>query len=271
MYNSSKKSDPFKLARFGILNHRLIKSPTPDIIFIGDSITEGWEGNDPKAFGGYLLTKPIVHHPWPLVFGPDGALVKDKSAGGRAIPLAGAIKSYDKNIRQGIGGWNVWQKFYGKRNVLNFSIGGDSTEHLNWRLKNSNIKHTSPKVAVLLIGTNNGGNPRQVETAIKETLQLIRKLLPNTKILLLGIFPRGGGPGQERIITGSGKRNQNVNKRLRHLADNKFIHYMNIWKNFLDENGNLGEGICDDGLHLTEKGYLIWAESIEEKLNELLS
>ena len=90
-------------------------------------------------------------------------------------------------------GKNVWAKFYGKRNAVNLGIGGDRTQHVIWRLDNGNIEGISPKLAVIMIGTNNaGGNtPEQIAEGIKVIVERLRKKLPEMKVLALGIFPRG--------------------------------------------------------------------------------
>ena len=38
---------------------------------------------------------------------------------------------------------------------MNLGIGGDRTQHVLWRLDNGNIDGIKPKLAVLMIGTNN--------------------------------------------------------------------------------------------------------------------
>jgi len=52
-------------------------------------------------------------------------------------------------------GREVWAKYYAPRHALNLGIGGDKTQHVLWRLDHGNIDGLKPKVAVLMIGTNN--------------------------------------------------------------------------------------------------------------------
>ena len=112
-----------------------VKKGNVDLIFIGDSITQGWEGAGKK----------------------------------------------------------VWEEFYGKRNAVNLGIGGDRTQHVLWRLENGNIEGIKPKLAVLMIGTNNSGSnsSEQIAAGVTAIVEKLRKELPETKVLVLGIFPRG--------------------------------------------------------------------------------
>ncbi len=96
-------------------------------------------------------------------------------------------------------GWNdneVWQRFYGPRNAANFGIGGDRTEHVLWRIQHGELEGIEPKVAVLMIGTNNvsSSTPDEIAQGITAIVKELRSRLPKTKILLLGVFPRGEKP-----------------------------------------------------------------------------
>jgi len=164
-------------------------------------------------------------------------------------------------------GKNVWEKFYGKRNAVNLGIGGDRTQHIIWRLDNGNVKEISPKVAVIMIGTNNSGNnsPEEIADGLAAITKQLRAKLPKTKVLLLGIFPRGANKDDGRRQV-NGKANDIFKK----LADGKGIHYLDIGEKFLEPDGTLSRKIMPDLLHLSVEGYTIWAESIEPTLKKLM-
>jgi len=113
-----------------------------DLIFMGDSITEGWEGP----------------------------------------------------------GKEVWAEFYGNRNAVNMGISGDRTQHLLWRIENGNLEGLekpkaghAPKLVVVMIGTNNSAGKDHTAQEIADGVQAVvmaaRAKLPQTPVLLLGIFP----------------------------------------------------------------------------------
>ncbi len=190
-------------------NNRL-KEGNIDLAFIGDSITQGWEGN----------------------------------------------------------GKQVWESYYGARKAVNLGFGGDRTEHVIWRLSKGAWNQIKPKVAVLMIGTNNTGHkmqdPSQTAAGIERILNILKERSPKTKVLLLGVFPRGRAPHDRgRVI------NQGINQIIRRLADNDRVHYMDLGDHFLQSDGDLPASIMPDALHLNEEGYRIWAEAMEPKLKEL--
>ena len=164
----------------------------------------------------------------------------------------------------------IWDQYYKHRKPLNLGFSGDRTEDVLWRIQNGNFDGISPKLVILMIGTNNTGhrmdNPEWIADGIKAIIEKIHEKTPNTKILLLGIFPRGATPEEPERIN-----NNNVNKIIKNYPKQyRFVHYMDIGEHFLDRDGRLSKEIMPDLLHLSAKGYQIWAESIEEKVKELL-
>ena len=164
-------------------------------------------------------------------------------------------------------GKNVWQKYYKNRNAVNLGIGGDRTQHVLWRLDHGNIDGISPKVAVVMIGTNNhppNNTPEEIADGIIAICAKLREKLPDTKILLLGIFPRGEKPNEWRSQLAE------TSKMASKIADGKTIYYLDIGDKFLEPDGSISKDIMYDYLHLTEKGYEIWAEAMEPTLTELM-
>jgi len=171
------------------------------------------------------------------------------------------------SITQGWGNNAAWKKFYGDRKAMNAGISGDRTEHVLWRLDNGNVDGISPKLAVIMIGTNNSGSNtgEDIAAGIKAIVAKLRKKLPQTKILLLGIFPRGEQPDDaKRQVTMA------ANEIARTLDDGKSVFYLDIGEKLMAPDGTISKDIMPDYLHLTDKGYEIWAESIEPKVAELL-
>lgn len=156
-----------------------------------------------------------------------------------------------------------FSKNFGKFNAVNFGIGGDRAENVLWRMENGELKGTKQKLTVLLIGTNNQGMNTAEEVAIGVTA-VVKKLqanCPETKILLLGIFPSAGTPLE---------KTKTINAIIAKLDNGKSIRYFDVGVNFLDSEGKIQPGILSDAVHLQRKGYDIWAESMTPILTEML-
>ena len=98
-------------------------------------------------------------------------------------------------------------------------------------------------------------------TAICEELHL---RLPEAKILLIGIFPRGAqaDAGRDKIA--------GVNMELAKLDGTRNITYLDIGKVFLEADGSIAPSIMNDYLHPTEAGYERWGEAIAPAVKKLL-
>ncbi len=193
--------------RFLELNKRVKQSQgRAEVIFVGDSITQGWEGN------------------------------------GKA----------------------VWAKYYAPRHALNLGIGSDHTQHVLWRLDHGNLDGLKPKVAVVLIGVNNipddNNTPRHVLEGVTAVVRRLREKLPETKVLLLGIFPF-----REDFCAQRGKALQ-VNQALHKLDDGRWVRFLDIGHLFIQPDGKISKDMMRDFLHLSPTGYRLWAEAIEPDL-----
>jgi lysophospholipase L1-like esterase len=181
-----------------------------DVLFIGDSITQGWEGN----------------------------------------------------------GKEVWKKNFEPLKAANFGIGGDQTGHVIWRItEGKELEGINPKVAVIMIGTNNmgGNNPEQIAGGVETIVKELRKQKPQTKILLLAIFPRA-----EKSDNPVRAKVKATNELIKKLADGKDVVYLDIGEKFLAADGSISKEIMPDYLHLSPKGYAIWADEIRTPVEKLL-
>jgi len=164
------------------------------------------------------------------------------------------------------GGKPVWDHYYAPRNALNLGISGDRTQHVIWRLDHGNIDGIAPKLAIVMIGQNNGGHNTASEIAegVTEVVKRIRTKLPKTKILLLGIFQRREKPTPERAVLA--KANEIISK----LADSS-ISYMDINSVFVQPDGTIPVALMPDYEHPSELGFKRWAEAIETKVAEMMA
>lgn len=173
------------------------------------------------------------------------------------------------SITEGWGNNETWKKRYEPRNAVNFGIGGDTTQNVLWRITNGELEGLAPKAIVLMIGTNNFGlhndKPEDVARGVEALVKTLRTRRPYAKILLLGMFPRDAKPG-----TDFRKRITAANELLAKLADDKHVTYLDIGGKFLAEDGTLPKEIMPDALHLSAKGYEIWAAAMEESLQKVL-
>lgn len=217
------------------------------------------------------------------------------------------------SITQGWEGQKAWQEHFSSFKPVNLGIGGDQTGHVLWRITDGHeLDNLKPKAAVIMIGTNNTGGhtAEQIAGGIKAIVAELKKQKPDIKILVLGVFPRGGGGDAERsmeqITTGLKPLNEELQKEkpdlqrlnvllkaleqqkgtipaaklnkkigdinaiISKLDDGKSVFYKDIGKEFLDQNGGLSGDVMPDYLHLSGKGYDIWGKAIKGDIEKLV-
>lgn len=176
-------------------------------------------------------------------------------------------------------GWtkapHIWEHYYAQYQPANFGIGGDQTQHVIWRIENGELDGIKPRVVVLMLGTNNSGahTAGQIAAADRKIVQMIRARLPETKILLLAIFPRGPRKARDGTPEPWEKRMEvirAVNTDLASLDDGKTIRFLDINARFLGNDGTIPNVIMPDQLHPNTAGYQLWAEAMQPLLDEMM-
>ena len=173
------------------------------------------------------------------------------------------------SITQGFEGSAAWKKYYEARKALGLGFSGDRTENVLWRLDNGEIEGLAPKLVIIMIGTNNAGHRKdpaeQTAEGIKLIVERLRAKMPNAKILVLGIFPRGPNSQDAcRLL------NDKTNEIIAELDDGKSVFFLNINGKLQAEDGTLSKEVMPDLLHPNAKGQEIWAESMEPMVAKLL-
>ena len=151
--------------------------------------------------------------------------------------------------------------------AANFGIAGDQTQNVLWRIQNGELDGIHPKVVMLMIGTNNisRNSPEEIADGITAIVREIHKRSPQTHVLLLGIFPRGEKPTELR------DKIKQVNTIISRLDDGgATVKYLDIGGYFVEDDGTISRKIMYDTVHLTEKGYQIWADAVKGPIHELL-
>ena len=208
---------------------RELAETKPQLIFLGDSITQDWELSGPEEWRD---------------FAP------------------------------------AWRRFYGDRRAVNLGFKGDTTASLLWRIRNGDVAGIAPKAAVVLIGANNLGklhwSAEDTIAGIDTILDELRKRLPQTKILLLGVLP------SERSAWISETTAQ-INRMLaarysapRHGED-RSVSFLDLTALFM-RNGKLNRELFldprltppDPPLHPTAQGQVLMAKAMEPVLAAML-
>jgi lysophospholipase L1-like esterase len=174
------------------------------------------------------------------------------------------------SITDGLGrgsGAPLWDDVYAPLPAFNFGIGGVTTSHVLWQIETGQVARAAPKTVVLLIGSNNlggGQQPGDVLEGVEKIIDTLGAQLPDTKILLLGVLPRGfdaGNPFRTSIP---------ATNRLLAGLDGDTVTYRDIGSVYLSSDDTISPTVMPDGAHPSLYGYQLYTLAIWETLSGLL-
>jgi len=204
-------------------------------------------------------TYPVPRVDWLVRF--QGNLDKLKSGPYDLIFDGDSITDFWQTPGRGL---EIWKARYGAIKMADFAISGDQVQHVLWRLQHGELAGQDPKLIMLMIGTNNGGeDPKEIADGIKLLLNEYETQCPDAHILLLGVFPRGAAakaPIRDWIAK--------INAIISTYDDGKRVTYLDIGAKFLQPDGTLTKEIMPDFLHPSAKGYEIWADAIQPVIDK---
>ncbi len=150
-----------------------------------------------------------------------------------------------------------WQKRFPDREVFNYGIAGETAEGLLARLPNIINRVKSPDLVMIMTGINNVAMEdygflftyEKIITRLREAygqaIICMTSLLPVDLFFLGDAIPR-------------------INRRLKEIAENNNILYLDLYPLFIDENSQAITSCFEaDGVHLSADGYETWARALE--------
>jgi lysophospholipase L1-like esterase len=225
-----------------------------DVIFLGDSITHGWEGQKEAWQEHFASFKPVNlgiggdqtgHVLWRITDGHELDNLKPKAA----VIMIGTNNT---------GGYTAKQIAGGIKAIV------------------EELKKQKPDIKILVLGIFPRGNSgdamrslEQITEGIKPINEELKKEQPDLRRLndLLKSLE------QRKPTISAAKLNKKIgeiNAIISNLDDGKTVFYKDIGKEFLDENGGLSGEIMPDYLHLSAKGYSIWGKAIKGDIEKLV-
>jgi lysophospholipase L1-like esterase len=224
-----------------------------DVVFLGDSITHGWEGQPAwqEHFGPF--------HPVNLGIGGDQTghvlwRITDGHELDHLKPRAAVLMIGTNNT------------------------GGHTAEQIAGGIKAivEELRRQKPDVKVLVLGVFPRGNAAdaertvdQIAEGVKPINEELKKEKPDVKRLNAAVRDlaqqRGTIPAEKL-----NKKIAEINAIIAKLDDGKAVLFKDIGKEFLDQSGGLSGEIMPDYLHLSARGYDIWGKAIKADIEKLI-
>lgn len=182
----------------------------------------------------------------------------------RELPVTGKDIIF---LGNSITDWSEWSEIFGNGNVKNRGIAADKAEWLFDRI--DYLISGKPAKLFLMIGINDLNAGRDEKSVARDIIRIVDMFLegsPATKIFVQSILPQNDT--MRKVAPGVAAKVTAVNGMLEKACAERGVVYLDIYSLLKDENGRLNADYSTDGLHLTGKGYLVWADFIRNYVNE---
>jgi len=158
--------------------------------------------------------------------------------------------------------WAEWHELLG-RPVANRGVSGDRVADVEARLDSALAG--APRLVFLSIGLNDllqGRSPAEVASDQAHLVAAIRGHRPAARVVVVSVQPVN-----EALLAASGERLSQAavdetNRRLASGATAAGAEWLDIGPRLARGDGQLDERFTVDGVHLSGRGYRVWAEAL---------
>lgn len=156
--------------------------------------------------------------------------------------------------------WKHIKESFPGKNVLNNGFGGSHFSDLIFFVEEAVIRY-NPSTVIIYEGDNDIATGKSLEEVIagaRKLITTIHNALPNAKLVLVAPKPSIARFSlKDKYIA--------CNSLLEKLAkEYKYVKYVSMWKDMLEKDGKpKDEYYLRDQLHLTKKGYEVWAKKLK--------
>jgi len=150
--------------------------------------------------------------------------------------------------------------------VLNRGIGGDNSFGILARI--DEVLRGRPRAIFLMDGINDQFRKLPQEVSVnnyKRIIKRIKKISPKTLIYLQSALPINEERTKEPYTKGRNVLVPILNEKLRQLAADENIPFVDLCPLFQDNEGKLNAIYSADGVHLIPSAYIKWVQLLKEK------
>lgn len=162
--------------------------------------------------------------------------------------------------------WYDWGRRFPEHRVLNLGISGEMVEELLERRDHIRTVVKEPDRVFLMTGINNilmGRN--DIAQPYRELVRNLTTWWKGAKIVVQSLLPVDMPWIDNNLI-------RDVNRRLSEIAREQSSDYLDLYGLFVDKDGKPIRGcLSDDGVHLADRGYEVWAKAVGEYLTDAAS
>jgi lysophospholipase L1-like esterase len=159
--------------------------------------------------------------------------------------------------------WFDWQRRFPEYQVTNLGISGEPIEGLLARRKRIRAQVNNPDFIFLMTGINNIAMEQYaIDGPFREIVRDFAAWYKKATLVVQSLLP-------VMLVWVSNNAIKNTNRLLAQIAREHHAEYLDVYNLFVDPQGNpKSEYLQDDGIHLSGKGYEVWADEVERFLKK---
>lgn len=159
--------------------------------------------------------------------------------------------------------WFDWQRRFPDYQVTNLGISGETVEALISRRDSIRSRIENPDIIFLMTGINNIANQQyDIFAPYREIVRNLTTWYRKSAVIVQSILPVDLTWISNNII-------RDTNRRLEQIAREYEAGYLDLYAMFVDDDENAKAGyLQDDGVHLSNRGYEVWANNVETFLRK---
>lgn len=157
--------------------------------------------------------------------------------------------------------WFDWQRRFPQHRVTNLGISGEPVEGLLNRRERIRASIDDPDFIFLMTGINNiAMEQNDITVPYREIARNLTTWYKKTILVIQSILPVELPWISNNVII-------DINHQLEQIARDHGAEYLDIYRLFVNSEGDPYRGyLSDDGVHLVNKGYDVWAKEVERFL-----
>jgi lysophospholipase L1-like esterase len=154
-----------------------------------------------------------------------------------------------------------WERRFPDHEVHNLGVAGETVQGLLRRLVRVLSYPVSPDVVFVMTGANNiAMEDFSIVEGYREIVERLRAGFAGARVVVQSVLPVDFSWVDNRVI-------QRINTSLGEIAGEHGAEYLDVFALFADSRGRPIEGyLLDDGVHISDKGYAVWADAVERFL-----
>lgn len=198
----------------------------------------------------------------PVYYGSKHYSIKVKEFKQEGKLPSNVIVMYGDSHSEYGGDWS--RHFPGAGKIINRGIIGDDSQGMYNRL--DLVLPCHPKKIFFECGANDlshGWTVERVFQGITRVLATIRERSPKTELYVQSVLPLNEEVGTWKYLKGKDDLIIQLNNKLKEYCASHALTYIDLYTPLLGARPQTMKAeYCRDGLHLTEKGYDVWAKII---------